>query len=112
MTPEQKAKVLACIESVRKDLDYILDTVQEAPHCATCICGKRAPVQGDMGHATRARVWAGTISWEEHILAWTRYAAKYGSRYSAHHIAEDFGGFNYYDLKEYLGHDPLTYEPR
>ena len=80
-------------------------------HCPTCICGRRAPVQashafdGNPGHA------AGTVSWQEHLLAWVGYAARYGKSQSAERMAER-GGFSWYELFLYLGHEPTTWEPR
>ena len=77
--------------------------------CPTCICGKRVPVQGDYG--SRAKRGPGSIAWEEHLRAWSGYAARYGTEQSAEHMAER-GGFSYSELVQYLGHEPETWEPR
>lgn len=75
-------------------------------HCATCICGRRAPVQAD-----RECGRLGTIAWAEHLLAWSAYAARYGRDQSAERIAER-AGFSYGELVALLGHEPTTWEPR
>ena len=80
-------------------------------HCPTCICGKRAPVQasrafdGYPGHA------GGTVSWQEHLLAWSVYNAQFANQQSADCIAMR-GGFSWQELLDYLGHEPTTWEPR
>lgn len=91
-------------------------------HCPTCICGRRAPVQGDYeGYAAHARAeiakrigrepkGAGTIAWSEHVLAWNDYARRYGRQQSAERMAER-GGFGYGELIEHLGREPLTWAP-
>ena len=56
-------------------------------------------------------VAAGTISWEEHLRAYSAYRAKYGNDQSAERIAER-GGFGYDELIRYLGHEPKTWSPR
>lgn len=83
-----------------------------APHCPTCICGKRAPVQGNSripkgqpGHGP------GTVAWSEHELAWSTYAAQYGRGQTAERMAAR-GGFCFLELTEYLGHPPTTWTPR
>lgn len=78
-----------------------------APHCDTCICGKRAPVQGDAEHKKAA----GSISWDEHLRAWSAYAAKYGRSQTAERLAER-GGFSYGELVAFLGVPPSTWSPR
>jgi hypothetical protein len=77
------------------------------PHCATCICGKRAPVQEDRGRGKAP----GSIAWAEHLDAWSAYAAKFGSSQDADRIA-DRGGFGYGELCTFLGHEPKTWRPR
>lgn len=90
-------------------------------HCPTCICGRRAPVQGDErerrnpSRAFPGRVGVlgrgpGTISWEEHLLAWSGYAARYGADQSAERLAER-GGFGYGELIQFLGCEPTTWRP-
>lgn len=80
-------------------------------HCATCICGRRASVQGSSripkgqpGHG------AGTVSWEEHERAWSTYATKYGRNQSAERIHER-GGFCFGELTDFLGEPPKTWVP-
>jgi hypothetical protein len=81
-------------------------------HCPTCICGRRAPVQGQRSlGAGQPGYGPGTISWAEHLQVWSGYAARYGIRQSAERIAER-GGFGYTELVEHLGHEPTTWEPR
>ena len=84
----------------------------EARHCATCICGKRAPVQGDDGRPKdRAKRGAGTIAWSEHLLAYSAYSTRYGSDQSAERLAQR-GGFGYDELILFLGREPETWEPK
>ena len=83
------------------------DSAASATHCPTCICGRRAPVQGER---TLPR-GPGSITWEEHLLAWSGYAARYGTGQSAERIAER-AGFGYDELTEFLGHEPTTWRPR
>lgn len=78
-------------------------------HCETCYCGKRAPVQGDYHRESRRA--AGTITWAEHLEAYAKYAAEYGSSQSAARLAER-GGFSYGELIMFLGHEPTTWMPR
>ena len=83
-------------------------------HCTTCICGRRAPVQG----ASRGPSWlercaipAGTVAWEEHLEAWAHYAALGHGDQSAERMAER-GGFGIEELCFLLGRPPLTWRPR
>jgi hypothetical protein len=83
-------------------------------HCATCICGRRAPVQGDYPDEKRRAAeqgkpphGPGTVSWEEHLLAWSAYAA-HGHSQSAERLAQR-GGFGYGEMTELLGHEPKTW---
>lgn len=64
-----------------------------------------------MGMGSMAAHGPGTISWAEHLQAWNGYAARYSGDQSAERIAER-GGFDWLELKEYLGHEPATWEPR
>lgn len=80
------------------------------PHCASCSCGKRAPVQGERFGNGR-RIGPGTIAWREHLEAFGAYSGKYGSDQSADRIAER-GGFSYGELQTFLGRDPVTWIPR
>lgn len=88
---------------VQADAD-LLDRLAagDAPHCSTCMCGRRAPVQGDKqgGH--------GTITWAEHEQVWKGYAADGHGGQSAKRIAER-GGFGYGECVRYLGHEPTTW---
>lgn len=80
------------------------DYTPEHP-CPFCKCGRRAPVQGTPDVRS-----AGTIAWQEHVEAWTAYAARYSGQ-SAERIAER-GGFDYQELLQFLGHEPTTWMPR
>jgi hypothetical protein len=51
----------------------------------------------------------GTISWEEHEQAWREYARRYGTSQSAERLAQR-GGFSWWELVDYLGHEPTTWE--
>ena len=75
-------------------------------HCPTCICGRRAPVQG----TEALKKGPGSIAWEEHLLAWSAYDARYRCGQSAERLAER-GGFSYGELVEFLGHEPKTWAP-
>lgn len=81
-------------------------------HCPTCICGRRAPVQSNKFEGgPQNKVGPGTISWSEHLEAWTAYCARYGSSQSAERLAER-GGFGFNELCGFLGHEPTTWAPR
>lgn len=84
----------------------------EHAHCPTCICGRRAPVQGEHDNkGRRTGRGPGTISWAEHEKAWSVYAHRYGgSGQSAQRVAERHG-FSYDELQLFLGHDPETWVP-
>ena len=69
---------------------------------------RRAPVQAERSPEPKP---AGTIAWEEHVLAWESYANKFGTYQSAERIAER-GGFGHTELLEYLGHEPVSFKPR
>lgn len=86
------------------------EPAKEAKHCPTCICGRRAPVQGEHRGTGRERRGPGTIAWTEHEQAWAIYSRKYGRDQSAQRIA-DRGGFGWYELIELLGHEPATWVP-
>lgn len=88
-------------------------------HCPSCTCGRRAPVQAN-AHERNGRVrrpvgapgsCAGTITWEEHERAFIGYAAQYGHGQSAERLAER-GGFGWWELVDFLGHEPTTWRPR
>lgn len=69
---------------------------------------RRAPVQ-----ATRVRGMerpAGTVSWDEHVLAWHAYDKRYHTDQSAERIAER-AGFSFEELTLFLGHEPKTWKP-
>jgi len=70
----------------------------------------RAPVQQEYD-PRRERIPAGTISWEEHEEAWAAYAKRFGKYQSAERIAER-GGFGYFELVEFLGRRPTTWQER
>lgn len=75
-------------------------------HCDTCICGRRAPVQA----CDKAKKGYGTISWSEHLEAYSSYSARYGTGQTAERLAER-GGFGYIELVDFLGYYPKTWEP-
>lgn len=83
-------------------------------HCPTCVCGRRAPVQGSRDGGEKQGVkygphGAGAISWAEHEEAWAVYGARYSGQ-DAERIAER-GGFSYGELVEFLGREPTTWAP-
>lgn len=86
-----------------------LETPPPVPHCETCYCGKRAPVQGE--HDREHRRAAGTVTWDEHLEAYTAYADRYGNSQSAERLAER-GGFGYTEITKLLGHEPTTWRVR
>lgn len=51
---------------------------------------------------------AGTVSWEEHVEAWTDYAKRYRGQ-TAERLAQR-GGFGYAEISEHLGRPPTTWE--
>lgn len=81
-------------------------------HCPTCICGRRAPVQGTSPSRQRepGAKGPGTVSWGEHLQAYATYANRYGTAQSAERIAER-AGFSYSELINLLGHEPTTWQP-
>lgn len=83
------------------------------PHCLTCTCGKRAKVQADHANSRTGRAphAAGTVTWAEHLQAYTAYAAINGSSQSAERIDER-QGFSYWEMADLLGHEPETWRPR
>lgn len=93
--------------------------MSDEKHCETCICGRRAPVQGDDGagyppgspyHRPGAK-GPGTVAWTEHLEAYSSYAARFGHSQSAERLAER-GGFGYQEMTDFLGHEPTTWRPR
>lgn len=82
----------------------------EERHCPTCICGRRAPVQGDPRREPNGH-GPGTITWHEHLQVWSAYAQKYGTQQSAERMAER-GGFGYGEIVYLTGREPTTWEPR
>lgn len=81
--------------------------MDEVKHCETCICGRRAPVQSSRVHGKGA----GSITWAEHLEAYSFYQARYGNSQSVERLSER-GGFGYDELIEFLGHEPKTWVPR
>lgn len=79
------------------------------PHCPSCTCGRRAPVQSDR-FAPGGTRGPGTVTWAEHLLAWSGYAREHGSSQTANRMAER-GGFGYSELTRYLGREPETWAP-
>lgn len=84
------------------------DTAPDPPHCPSCTCGKRAPMQGEYD---RARKPDGTIAWSEHLECFAAYAAYWGNGQSAERMAER-GGFGFYEFVRLVGHEPKTWRPR
>jgi hypothetical protein len=83
----------------------------DEPHCSTCTCGRRAPVQRGHKSEHRREMPPGTISWAEHLEAYTAHAAQFGGSMSAERIA-GWDGFGYWELTQLLGHEPTTWQPR
>lgn len=79
-------------------------------HCPTCTCERRAPVQGSRARQDRPGRAEGSVTWTEHLEAYSGYAQRYGSSQSAERLAER-GGFGYYEMAELLGHEPTTWLP-
>jgi len=74
-------------------------------HCPTCICGRRAPVQGDDTHGS------GSISYREHLQAHSGYTARFGSGCQSTERLAAPSGFSYSELLMFLGHEPKTWQP-
>lgn len=78
---------------------------------------RRVPVHYERKTLITAEKPAGTITWSEHVEAWEAYAALVPARnrgsydISAERVAER-GGFGYYELVKFLGHEPKTWRPR
>jgi hypothetical protein len=88
--------------------------VSDTKHCDTCICGRRAPVQGNGCYVPRGdprEKGPGTVTWAEHLEAYATYASRYGTSQSAERLAER-GGFGFGEITDLLGHEPKTWEPR
>ena len=79
-------------------------------HCPTCICGRRAPVQGER-HSSRGDKPPGSVTWEEYLEAYTAYAARFGRSQSPERLAER-AGFGYWEITDLLGHEPTTWSVR
>ncbi len=79
-------------------------------HCPTCICGRRAPVQGQRS-TTRGDKPHGTVSWAEYEKAYADYAARFGTSQSAERLVER-GGLGYWEMTDHLGHEPRTWSVR
>ena len=80
-------------------------------HCTTCICGRRAPVQASPAYEGKPPKGPGTIAWEEHLLAWSDYARRYGTSQTAERMAQR-GGFSYWEVCDHLKREPTTWKPR
>jgi hypothetical protein len=74
---------------------------------------RRAPVQAEYRSLScdRPPKPAGTVSWEEHKTAWHKYDRRFHCGQTAERIAER-GGFAYWEISEFLGHEPTTWRPR
>lgn len=69
----------------------------------------RAPIQGEASNCRRGPKPRGSVTVEEHEMAWVEYHRQY-SQQSARTIA-DRGGFGYWEITDLLGHEPKTWEP-
>jgi hypothetical protein len=98
---------LTILNAWKATLLAYLEATGDQGHCPTCICGRRAPVQADRA----ANRGPGTITWAEHLTAWSAYAARYGDGQSAERLAER-GGFGWGELVVLLKHEPATWRPR
>lgn len=72
---------------------------------------RRARVQGVKLGKKLGGIRPGTISWAEHVEAWESYAAQTKRGETAEQV-EKRGGFTFYELLDYLGHEPTTWRPR
>jgi hypothetical protein len=87
------------------------------PHCPSCTCGRRAPVQSSAAGAHRDGAFEiawpargdGTILWEEYLLAHGLYSVRYPGQ-SAERLAAR-GGLSYGELCTYLGRAPASWRP-
>jgi hypothetical protein len=79
-------------------------------HCASCTCGRRAPVQGESHGSRRGARAPGTVTWAEHLEAYADYAGHYSGQ-DADTLARR-GGFGYWEMTDHLGHEPKTWVPR
>lgn len=73
---------------------------------------RRAPVQADGG--PRPEHPAGTLAWAEFEEAWVKYAERMHDLEATIPIDDlvALGGFNWFELAYYLGHEPTTWEPK
>lgn len=78
-------------------------TDRRAPVQRDCICPRR-----DCSKQHRP----GTITWEEHERAWEGYARRCGRHHQSAIQIMKRGGFGYYELTLFLGHEPKTWEAR
>jgi hypothetical protein len=76
----------------------------DAPHCVSCLCLHRAPMQRGKDTAT------GSVTWPEHLECWAAYAAIHPGGQGAERIAER-GGFGYDEFVALLGRAPHTWQP-
>lgn len=126
VTPDERHKLAAATARISRAagqhpydvLGAMLDVLDTAPPQASMRTPRRAPVQGSaayhvsVGHSAHdpnARP-AGTISWKEHLEAYEGYALRYGRDQTADRIAQS-QGFSYFQLSEFLGHQPVTWQP-
>ena len=80
----------------------------QAPHCPSCTCGRRAPLQRS-DRATPPKP-AGTISWEEHLEGAAAYALRWRGQ-DAETLARR-GGLGWDEFVTLTGHEPTTWRPR
>lgn len=57
---------------------------------------------------------AGTVAWSEHCEAWLGYERTYpgSARDQDAERINQRGGFGYYEMTDYMGHEPTTWAPR
>jgi hypothetical protein len=74
---------------------------------------KMAKIQGEgrRNGMTSNDIPDGFVSWEEHYMAWAKWAQRHPEPATAE-VIEREGGFNYRQMAELLGHNPVTWELR
>jgi len=79
-------------------------------HDDTSVQDKRAPCHVAPEEHNSTGRGPGTISWAEHLQAWSALRPALQQALPAEQLAAQ-GGFSYDDLTALLGHEPLTWEP-
>ena len=70
----------------------------------------RVPVQNEATNSRRGGKPPGSVTWDEHVEAWTEYHRQHWGQ-DADTIALR-GGFGFWELTDLLGHALETWEPR